>query len=76
MADEVELIDKYPEIARLQDDEIFVEACNCFRGEMPNEEVSLVFSKRTIKRDSLDEFTKDIKRKYGVNRVNPVYIEK
>jgi hypothetical protein len=68
----------YPDIMKyVGDDEVYLEGGYMFKGNLETgEETSHLFVKRVIKRDSLDEFAKDIKYRYGVNRFNPVYIEK
>ena len=67
---------QYPELLSMADDELFVEGAYMYKGQMPHEEISHVFLKRIIKKVDRDKLSKELQQSYGVNWVNPVYIEK
>ena len=67
---------QYPELLTMTDDELFVEGAYMYKGEMPHEEISHVFLKCVIKKVDRNKLSKELQHSYGVNRVNPVYIER
>jgi hypothetical protein len=67
----------YPEIMNsVGDDELYLEGAWLIKGKMPHEEASHLFIKKVIKKNHLEEYAKDVKKRYGIDRFNPVYIEK
>lgn len=70
-------MDKYLEVLNtLQPDELYIEGAYIMKGNLTiGEETGIIHVKKVIKKEDHDNFAREIKAKYGVDRVNFISTE-